>query len=164
MKTCIKCGKEKPETDFRTYKIRRKTGYGDIRYYNQCRKCEAAYMRQYSKDNQPHKKPNVRKYQKEYRIKNADHLKDYDLNRLHGITLEKFNEMLVSQDGKCAICGSPNGQDGKKHFAVDHNHITGELRGILCHKCNMGIGHFDDDIALMTKAITYLKQFTPSPE
>ena len=69
--------------------------------------------------------------------------------------------MLQRQDGKCAICGHlPHGEDTyrlAKNLAVDHDHITGRVRGLLCDKCNRGLGHFNDNVLLLQKAISYLQ-------
>ena len=72
----------------------------------------------------------------------------YDLFKSYSLTVEEFNFMLLSQDNKCKICGidasTLNGR--KKHFCVDHNHKNGEIRGLLCDKCNRGIGLLNEDI------------------
>lgn len=60
--------------------------------------------------------------------------KDKYLRKKYGITFKKFSDMLVAQDGKCAICRRPFGE--KRRPNVDHNHKTGKVRGILCYRCN----------------------------
>jgi hypothetical protein len=80
--------------------------------------------------------------------------------RKHGITNEQFEEMVVAQGNHCGICAremsrGPWRRDGA---CIDHDHATGAIRGLLCTRCNVGIGHFDDDPALLTKAIEYLAQ------
>ena len=158
IKKCNKCGEEKmAHPDF--FPIA-KNKNGSWRPGAVCRKCESAYTVQRCKDVQQHKKPHVIAYKKEYDKKNFNKHKNGYLKKMHGITLDEFNEMLKSQDGKCAICGDLSKED-ERHFAVDHNHETGENRGILCHKCNMAVGLFKDDPALFQSAITYLKSFNP---
>lgn len=71
-----------------------------------------------------------------------------------GITLEQHQEMLDQQGHVCAICG---GIDNNKRLAVDHCHTTSEIRGLLCSKCNQGLGLFKDDPALLAKAAEYLR-------
>jgi hypothetical protein len=78
------------------------------------------------------------------------------LKRNYGITPEQFASMEAGQGGKCAICGA-GGFVKKGKLCVDHNHDTMKIRGLLCHSCNMGIGHFKDDISLLENAIKYLK-------
>ena len=79
-----------------------------------------------------------------------------DLKRKYGLTIDEYNAMLEKQEKSCAICG---GVDPKKRLAVDHNHKTNEIRGLLCSHCNMGLGHFKDDLTLLAKAIQYLGEF-----
>ena len=74
--------------------------------------------------------------------------------RTYGITISEFNEMLVSQNGCCAICGSD--QPGKLGFHVDHDHETGLNRGLLCSPCNVGIGMFKESVRLLRAAESYL--------
>lgn len=70
---------------------------------------------------------------------------------------ERYEEMLLEQNGKCAICFKecPTG----RNLAIDHNHKTNEVRGLLCQSCNLGIGKFYDDKALLDRAIQYLNRY-----
>lgn len=68
----------------------------------------------------------------------------------YGITKSQYESMLSKQNGLCAICGT------KPAIAVDHNHITGKIRGLLCVECNLGIGHFKENKHWLFKAIQYL--------
>ena len=77
-------------------------------------------------------------------------------SRLYGLSLEAYQELLAQQGGVCAICGSP---PGKRALAVDHDHVTGEVRALLCTRCNVGIGGFRDDPQLLVAAIAYLERF-----
>lgn len=80
------------------------------------------------------------------------------LKSRYGISIEQYEEMLNSQNGKCAICASSsNGYRGKYGMAVDHCHLTGKVRSLLCNRCNNGIGHFQDNLNLMYKAVKYLE-------
>lgn len=97
-------------------------------------------------------------YHREYRASDpeanrARHLR-YHLKKEYGITPEEYSELLFLQGGVCAIC-SQDCQTGKK-LSVDHNHNTGEVRGLLCHNCNRAVGLLDDDPELMFKAAAYL--------
>lgn len=74
-----------------------------------------------------------------------------------GITLKQYDEMLDAQGSRCAICGKTPEDNGRR-LAVDHDHNTGEIRGLLCVSCNMGLGKFGDDPTLIAKAIAYLLQ------
>jgi len=88
------------------------------------------------------------------------------LKRTYGITIEQYDAMLEAQGGKCAICGTQNCRTGKR-LAVDHDHITGEVRGVLCYRCNTALGKFRDDPQILAKAIDYLhraRQVSPRQE
>jgi peptide methionine sulfoxide reductase MsrB len=75
-----------------------------------------------------------------------------------GFTPEEFNTKLEEQGGVCAICGTDN--PGKLDFCADHDHANGTKRGVLCRKCNSGLGHFNDDPEIISKAINYLIHYT----
>jgi len=76
------------------------------------------------------------------------------LRREYGITVEEYDEMLAAQGGGCAICGGP--QVKRQWLAVDHDHATGEVRGLLCDPCNLAVGLFGDDPSTLQRAIDYL--------
>jgi hypothetical protein len=80
------------------------------------------------------------------------------MKKQYGITLDEYNEMWASQKGCCAICGThQNEKNDGKSLAVDHNHETGEVRGLLCVNCNTAIGQLKDDPELLLKAVDYLR-------
>ncbi len=79
------------------------------------------------------------------------------LVRKFGIHEELYDMMLASQRGGCAICGKG---PTTKRLAVDHCHDTGEIRGLLCDRCNRGLGSFRDDPELLARASRYLKLST----
>lgn len=80
------------------------------------------------------------------------------IRRRYGIDYGKW---LAAQNGVCAICSKPETSRGSqgalKRLAVDHNHETGEVRGLLCNNCNRAIGFFADDSALVRRAADYLE-------
>jgi hypothetical protein len=99
--------------------------------------------------------------QREHRQKRPDLYKGYSLKKGYGISLETYNEMLEQQGHVCAICGKPEQIVAKgriKALAVDHNHATGEVRGLLCQACNKALGLLQDDVSLFTKSIQYLQR------
>lgn len=71
-----------------------------------------------------------------------------------GITVEEYDALFVKQNGRCAICRTEPGEE--RRLAVDHDHRTGEVRGLLCMSCNTGIGHLRDDRAVIDAALAYL--------
>ena len=75
--------------------------------------------------------------------------------KTHGLTVEQYTEILKAQQYKCAIC-KIKASAQRKALAIDHNHKTNQRRGLLCDKCNRGLGFFNDDYYLMRKAYTYL--------
>lgn len=81
--------------------------------------------------------------------------KSSKLFKAYSITLEQYEEFSAAFDNKCHLCG--NSCASGRRLAVDHNHKTGLIRGLLCINCNKGIGNFKDDISLLEKAIEYLK-------
>jgi hypothetical protein len=81
--------------------------------------------------------------------------KYYDLKRRYGLSAEDYNALLARQGGVCAICGKQPSQT----LCVDHNRKTRKVRRLLCRKCNLGIGHFDDDPRLLRAATDYLEAF-----
>jgi 5-methylcytosine-specific restriction endonuclease McrA len=85
-------------------------------------------------------------------------MKDWQLKRNYNITLADYCNMFLLQDGCCAICGNKNQSNTKYPLIVDHSHVTDKVRGLLCPKCNLGLGHFQDNTELLCKAIDYLEK------
>ena len=133
-KICIDCGEPKYKNEFHKHKAA-KDGLK-----NYCKECNKKRVREFKKRN-----PELKKLW----AKNSYLKKKYNIN------LDEYNILLKNQNGKCAICKKnpkPN-----KGLAVDHSHITGKIRGLLCYKCNNGLGLFDDNISYLKNAIGYLK-------
>ncbi len=129
-KTCPKCKKTKNLNDF--YKDS-SNPYG---YHCHCKDCKKPYTIKWWKKN-PHKN-------REYTLKK------------YGITEKQYLLMLKKQGDRCALCKRPASQF-KRNLDVDHNHITGHIRGILCNFCNHRImKHFNDDKKLYRKIVRYL--------
>lgn len=77
----------------------------------------------------------------------------YQRRRAYGLTLEELLAVVANKD--CDICGSLN--HGGRGWHVDHDHLTGEPRGVLCHGCNVGLGSFGDDVETLRLALAYLE-------
>ena len=75
----------------------------------------------------------------------------------YGLTPERFAEMLINQSGVCAICRTDK-PGGKGTWRVDHNHTTGRVRGLLCHGCNVALGHMKDNPETCETAAVYLRK------
>lgn len=90
------------------------------------------------------------------------------IKQTYGITQKDYLGMFDNQMGLCAICGKEETAviKGKKLFlAVDHCHIKGHIRGLLCRQCNVGLGNFQDNLTYLRNAIKYLEgSETISPE
>lgn len=95
--------------------------------------------------------------QREYNRANPEQVWKRNKLKLYGMTYEAYHELLTKQNGVCAICGTADPGRGHQHLAVDHCHTTNIVRGLLCHSCNTGLGHFKDSISLLDKAKEYLK-------
>lgn len=91
-----------------------------------------------------------------YRGREKEYRTEYDRKRRYGNF--DFRSLEKLQNGKCAICGNyPAGSREKERVLhVDHNHITGRVRGLLCNRCNLGLAHFGDDALRLRRAANYL--------
>jgi hypothetical protein len=74
----------------------------------------------------------------------------------YGLSLERWAEMLAEQGGRCAICRVRPTEE--KRLSVDHDHETGENRGLLCQECNLGLGKFRDNTVRLRAAADYLER------
>lgn len=87
------------------------------------------------------------------------------LKKNFNVTPEWYDEKLAEQGGGCAICGETDPAAGMTrsfdYLHIDHNHKTGENRGILCSGCNVGIGHFGEDPERLEAAARYLRSYMP---
>ncbi len=90
--------------------------------------------------------------------------KNTRLQRMYGITASDFDRMFEEQGGLCAICHLPETQLGRgrrpRTLCVDHNAETGQVRGLLCAKCNLAIGNLREDPALFTRAVEYILKWS----
>jgi hypothetical protein len=128
MKTCTRCGASKPLEEF-AKNSRYKSGRTAA-----CKECLSANARS-SYD--------------------PDYNRERHYLRLYGITIADYDRMLIKQQGMCAICPTDNpGKNGRFH--VDHDHNTGEVRGLLCSNCNRGLGLFQDNAQYLLNASKYI--------
>jgi len=133
-KSCPICGELKERSKFYKWKSRQDglTAY--------CKECTSKKSKGW-RDQNPDKLPTL----KEKRI--------YSRKKNFGISEEQYEQMLVDQNNQCGICKKEIGWEA----AVDHCHSTGKIRGLLCRKCNLGLGGFKDNIETIRKAIEYVK-------
>jgi hypothetical protein len=139
VRTCGTCDVEKAISEFRTLK---KGKRGRVYYstLHTCRACERLVSRKYYAANKD-------KWADSY-----SHI--YQVAR-YGITPDDYATMLELQDGRCAVCKRV--QEGQR-LAVDHDHVTGKVRGLLCNQCNRGIGLLGDSPELLLSAVNYLRK------
>lgn len=101
-------------------------------------------------------------YQKEYHKTEAYKLKTkrWNFKIRYGITIEEFDRMTEEQNGVCVICGKKETKKNQyrlTHLAVDHDHETEKIRGLLCHNCNVALGMVKEDIVILEKMKQYLQ-------
>lgn len=158
-KVCPYCGEEKELTEF----YKQKTG----RYNSYCKPCDTAYKKEHYHKN----KKRIRDANKKYVEENQELVnekkkswykergRENQLKKVYGITLAQYNELLRKQNNCCAICGKHESEFSKR-LAVDHNHFTGEIRGLLCFPCNhKKVGQHRDG-ELLRKIADYIEQGT----
>jgi len=90
---------------------------------------------------------------------NTDHRRNNHLLNTYIITQSIYDHVLLMQDGHCATCpATESGRKNDKYLIVDHDHETGEVRGLLCHHCNIMLGGAKDNISTLQNAIAYLSK------
>jgi hypothetical protein len=144
MLDCNGCSQILPESAFyRDTRIKRG-------YHRKCKSCQkAAAVSSYEKN-----RDSVLARLKQNYCPTAE--RDKKLKHCYGISLQQYEEMLSSQNSKCLICGSTDSCHNSGQFVVDHCHSTGTVRGLLCHHCNLLLGHAKDSTATLQAAINYL--------
>jgi Autographiviridae endonuclease VII len=132
--------------------------YHPHKYY--CKKCEAARRRDYTRRRREHIGDEAWLAQRRaedaaFRERHKHRLRNKHTTKKFGITEEHYHALFVEQGGLCAICGE---QPGERRLAIDHNHETGIVRGLLCMKCNTALGSLGDDVAGVQRALSYLER------
>jgi len=116
-----------------------------------CKKCDIEKTKKWVADHKEYRK----EYEKNYVKNNIKKRRNALIKRKYNIDLETQDNLFLLQDGKCGICGRElNGTPN-----VDHDHVTGQVRGLLCRKCNTALGSFSDNIDILNNAISYLTKF-----
>ncbi|MCB7129661.1 MAG: endonuclease VII domain-containing protein [Candidatus Brocadiales bacterium] len=152
-KTCIRCKKSLPQSRFYVVKNR-----GPL---NICKSCTGKNAAAWRKRNPWKDKKCRQEFRKRWKartplkVRSKKYRAD-DLKRKYGLTIEQYDSLLERQGGKCAICGIP---PQKRLLAVDHDHRTGQNRGLLCCVCNHALERLETDADWPEKARFYLKEF-----
>jgi len=134
--TCSDCKITKPNKDF--YKTKRKELKRGRFYTCYCKECRNNYSR--SKYN------------------SSETRRLFLVNRNFGLDKEDYEDLYRKSNGSCAICNVKE-EELSQRLSIDHNHITGQVRGLLCSKCNSGLGLLKDNIDILNNAIKYLEKY-----
>lgn len=102
-------------------------------------------------------KDQVRKQRKQFRDVNKERLRFQKLKSKLGLDKPTYDAILAAQGGCCGICGKLP-KEHRRVLSVDHDHLTGKVRGILCDNCNRCLGLLKDDVNVVEKAASYLKK------
>lgn len=172
MKTCTGCANTKPLADFYTSSTGKAKG--------RCKACTLERQRQWRRENpdganaasrawqlrNPERvQERRRRYYEADRVGQRERTRRATLIRQYGITVEQFDELMAAQGARCAICRITQAEymeATKRRFAVDHDHKTGRVRGLLCNQCNTALGLLRESPALVERAADYLHEGTSS--
>jgi transposase-like protein len=152
-KMCSKCKHEKPAKDF--YKVA-----GGLRLRPECKSCTNLYHKKYRSTE--YGKIATKKARDTYMsspdnvLKDKQNKSEWARFKKYGLVKSDYNRMLEMQSFKCKICGKEH-SNTKLGLVVDHDHVTGEVRGLLCDGCNRGLGFFGDSERALELAAVYLR-------
>ena len=132
MKECKECKQLQPFDNF--YKKK----YNDSGHENRCKKC-------------------YKEWKRKYRLANQDQIRAQNKRRNPGWDINRYNEYIKLQGNRCAICGTS--EPGLSDWCCDHCHTENKARGLLCVRCNAGLGYFQDNPKFLESAISYLKKW-----
>ena len=140
-KVCFRCKVRKAAEEF---SVQRRNSDG---LHSWCRGCLSAWKR----DNRSKRHSDAIAYERQQYAKHRDRKNRARRCRQYGLTESEYDALIRQADGRCASCGL-----SEASLVIDHDHRTGAVRGVLCAKCNAGIGFFDDDPQKLRQAIAYL--------
>lgn len=126
-----------------------------IESFHKCSREKSGYQQWCKTCRKSHNHEERKQYFRDFYHANPEKYLNHTYKKNYGITLEEYNEMLAQQKGVCAICS--NTCNSFRRLAVDHDHATGKIRGLLCGNCNKGLGVYHDNIQLLQNAIKYLE-------
>lgn len=153
LKCCSKCKDQKTLDKFYKNKASKDGHSHDCK---QCRKSAMCIRYRSNADK-------FRQYANDYRKRKPETKLNYHLKTRYGISYAQYAELEEKQLGVCYICSKLPSQTSRStgklfRLHVDHNHVTGKVRGLLCDGCNRGLSGFRDDVELLRKAIGYLEK------
>lgn len=124
------------------------------------RKKHRVEIKKYNKSYNLKNRKEKNQYRNEWRKNNPDKVKAEKLKVRFKITLKEYNDLIIKQKNKCGICGNVfnfEKRNSMQYPCIDHSHKNNKIRGILCRKCNSGLGGFKDNIKIINQAIKWLK-------
>lgn len=149
LRKCKSCEREKPLNNFYCRNGKYKN------YYSYCKVCTRRKNLDWYTSNKEHAK----QINNAWRNHNYQHFalvtRERNLKNAYGITHAQYMKQVEQQQGLCKICNKKTDIS----LAVDHNHITGEVRGLLCFNCNAGLGQFKDNLDNVCSAYNYLLEY-----
>ena len=146
VKTCASCHNEKPTFEF-SRAWARKDGFQPY-----CKACRHERRKAWQAAHPEEHREQMREQNARARRRQTDHW----LRSKYGMTIADYEAMDAAQGHTCAICRRPPNGKGRLH--VDHDHLSGEVRGLLCFTCNAALGYLGDDPTLILAAASYLKE------
>ncbi len=152
--------KEESRAYYKEYRTRPKAIARARAYYRKNKAKIRAYYKIYDKVNS--EKIKVRKRGR-YQENKPLH-RSYQLKSKYGLTVDQFDALLAKQENRCGICSKhfttitgDRKSNGQMKPVVDHDHANGRVRGLLCQRCNSGLGMFDDSVSTIVNAGCYLE-------
>lgn len=150
MKKCTKCGDQKPLSEFHKNKNAKDN------LVPHCKACAKMLAAKWYKNNSERVIARTRAWNENNKDKVRKAARNYHVKTKYGITFEKEQQLKIAQNNKCAICQDELGIKHRSH--IDHSHKTGEIRGVLCHLCNVLLGQARDSIDILKSAQKYLQK------
>ncbi len=150
MKRCSRCKVKKPLDTFNSDKSK---SDGRFRW---CRACSSENIKRAAEYRARNRKAICAKSLARYRA-NKSSIADSVAARRVGISAIEYRRLVADSGGICAICDRRPSAGRSRRLHLDHCHATGVVRGMLCHLCNVGLGHFGENIEVMERAVEYLR-------
>lgn len=152
-KYCPECGTYRRAEEFKKLTSKSALKKNPDGYYWCCFHCYKNKVWVFAPENAPTNRKNRRKEKRLRRVLSVE--------AIYGLTENQYMAKINDQRNVCAICGK---KDEGKVLCVDHDHATGEVRGLLCNNCNIGLGNLKDSIQILQSAIEYLHKYLKRSE
>lgn len=123
---------------------------------DRCKSCAKIYAAKYRAANKEKAQASSKASYNKNREAHLKRMKERHFEREYGLLKFEYELLFVKQNNSCAICGKVSGK-GSDKLVVDHDHETGQVRGLLCRLCNTSLGGFKDNKDLLKQAINYLE-------